>query len=347
VTNFWLGVTLLCSMPVAVLGSLVILHFYLRFNYLHLVIRIFQEKPLFIIPRGQPVADAEDVTLSTSDGISLRGCYLTTPKPRKGVILFGLEFGSSRWSCLPYCEHLLDSGYDVFALECRGQGDSDDLPGYEPLQWVTHYEVEDMHMAIAYLQNRPDADPRGIGFFGISKGAGAGILAAVRDPYVRCFVTDGMFACYTTLVPYIRQWFRIYDDHYMLQGLLPSWYFGWLGLAGLHSIEKERGCRFAHLERGLSKLGSRPLLMIHGGADTYIKPEMTRNLFKMIHGPKELWLVEGAKHNQALQVAGEEYRQRVVDFFDKNLGEFSETLVPSERGDFVASASSILNSSSL
>ena len=31
---------------------------------------------------------------------TLRGCYLTaTARPRRGVILFGLEFGSNRWSC--------------------------------------------------------------------------------------------------------------------------------------------------------------------------------------------------------------------------------------------------------
>ena len=36
-------------------------------------------------------------------------------------------------------------------------------------------------------------------------------------------------------------------------------------------------------------------------------------------GPKELWMVEGAKHNQAFQIANEQYRQRVLGFFDDNL----------------------------
>src|SRR5262249_4956216 len=40
------------------------------------LVRIFQEKPLFIIPRGQPVSDAEDVHFRTPDGLALRGCYL-------------------------------------------------------------------------------------------------------------------------------------------------------------------------------------------------------------------------------------------------------------------------------
>jgi hypothetical protein len=59
--------------------------------------------------------------------------------------------------------------------------------------------------------------------------------------------------------------------------------------------------------------------MIHGGSDTYIKPDMARGMFDRAGPPKEFWLVEGAKHNQAIQVAGEEYQRRVLDFFLENL----------------------------
>jgi pimeloyl-ACP methyl ester carboxylesterase len=318
---FWLGVASMFSMPAALGVALVFLHCWLRFGYLHFLVRIFQEKPLFVIPRGQPRDDAEQVRFPTSDGLTLSGCYLRAPGPRRGVILFGLEFGSNCWSCRAYCEHLVESGFDVFAFESRNQGSSDAMPGYEPLQWVTNYEVRDVEAALGYLKGRPDADPRGVGFFGISKGAGAGLVAAARDPYVLCCVTDGVFAAYTTLVPYMRQWFRIYNSRYAVQGLIPWWFYGHIGLIGLRQIEGERCCRFSHLEPHLRRLAPRPLLMIHGKADTYIKPDMASRLFELAGQPKELWLVEGAKHNQALQVAGEEYRQRVLRFFEAHLAE--------------------------
>jgi pimeloyl-ACP methyl ester carboxylesterase len=235
------------------------------------------------------------------------------------VILFGLEFGSNRWSCRPYCEHLVEAGFDVFAYEPRNQGDSDAQAGYEPLQWVTDYEVADARAALAYLQSRPDADPRGVGLFGISKGAGAGLLAAADDPYVRCAVTDGVFGTYSTLVPYMRTWFRIYNRRYTAQAMLPSWYYGWIGLRGLRQIARERNCHFPHLEPAMRRLSPRPLLMIHGEADTYIKPTMARALFDHARPPKEFWLVEKAKHNQALHVAGGEYRRRVLEFFRRHL----------------------------
>jgi uncharacterized protein len=60
-------------------------------------------------------------------------------------------------------------------------------------------------------------------------------------------------------------------------------------------------------------------LMIHGAADTYISELMARTLFDLARGPKELWLVPGARHNQSINVAGAEYTHRVVAFFDQHL----------------------------
>jgi pimeloyl-ACP methyl ester carboxylesterase len=159
-----------------------------------------------------------------------------------------------------------------------------------------------------------------VGFFGISKGGGAGLLAAADDPYVLCCATDGVFATYTTLVPYTRRWFSIYNNRFWLQGVLPDWYYGLLCRIGVRWVEAERGCRFLDLEGPIARL-ARPLLMIHGGGDTYIKPRMARALFDRAKPPKEFWLVKGAKHNQALHLAGDEYRRRVLDFFQTHLAE--------------------------
>src|SRR5262245_6729912 len=108
-------------------------HTYLVRRFMPAFVRIFQEKPLFIAPFGQPVPDAEEVTLTTPDGVRLQGCYLRADRPRRGVILFGLEFGSHRWGCVPYCEPLRAEGYDIFTFEMRGQGKSAAQAGYAPL----------------------------------------------------------------------------------------------------------------------------------------------------------------------------------------------------------------------
>jgi fermentation-respiration switch protein FrsA (DUF1100 family) len=303
---------------------------YLHVRFLDPLVRIFQERPLFIVPRGKPFVSGEDVRFPGPDGLTLRGWYVPTKAAkRRGVILFGLEFGSTCEASQAYCDDLVERGFDVFTFEPRNRGESDKMPGYEPLQWVTDYEVADTKAAIAYLKSRPDADPIGIGFFGISKGAGAGILAAATNSSVRCCVTDGVFATHTTMVPYMRKWVSIYSDLRWIQESLPEWVYAWFASRALRRIEKLRNCRFSHLERAVGKLAPRPLLMIHGGDDTYIKTDMAQSLFEQAGEPKEFWLVEGAKHNQALHVAGDEYRRRVQEFFQKYLTPATEAPVAS------------------
>jgi fermentation-respiration switch protein FrsA (DUF1100 family) len=332
VSLFWIGFGIAGSVPLVLAFWLSGLLVYLRWKYVPLVERIFQEKPLFIVPRGQPASEAEDVSFRNADGLTLRGCYFRTPRPRRGVILFGLEFGSDRWSCRAYCDHLVEAGFDVFAFEPRGQGESDAQEGYEPLQWVTDFEVDDTAAALAYLRHRPDADPRGVGFFGISKGGGAGLIAASRDRTVRCCVTDGVFGTYSTIVPYMRHYFRIYNRDYRFQGLFPSWYYGRVGVTAVKRTERRRGCRFPDLEKRLPRLAPRPLLMIHGELDTYIKPDMAEALFARARQPKEFWLVAKAKHNQALHLVGDEYRRRVLEFFERHLaGDLEAALIGADR----------------
>src|SRR4051812_48358445 len=109
------GLLLLVWIPLGIVLWLTYLYFYLCYRYLPNLLRIFAEKPIFIIPRGDKPADAEDVRLRTPDGLTLAAAYLKSAvSPRRGVILFGLEFGANRWSCVPYCRSLLDAGYDIF-----------------------------------------------------------------------------------------------------------------------------------------------------------------------------------------------------------------------------------------
>jgi uncharacterized protein len=316
----WLALGLVAGILLAIGIFAAALFRYLCSRYLDYVVRIFEEKPLFVIPWGAPRDDAEEVLFPTENGLTLCGYYLRTTIPvRKGVILFGLEYGSKRYTCVPYGQSLLEAGYDVFTFETRSQGESDSQPNYEPLQWVTNYEVADYKAALAYLKQRPDADPRGVGFFGISKGAGAGLIAGADDPYVRCFVTDGVFATRSTMLPYMRKWVAIVSTRYWLQKVLPLSFYGLIADKALKRISERRACEFPSLERCLPRLAPRPVLMIQGGSDTYITKDMARSLFRRMRRPKQLWVVEGAKHNQAFQVAGAEYASRIGQFFDSHL----------------------------
>ncbi len=324
----WIVVAVLAAPPVAWGLALAVVYLYVRWKYMGFLTRIFQEKPLFVVPRGEPDPRAEEVTVPAADGLALRGCYFATTAPhRRGVILFGLEFGSNRWACRQYCQALVETGYDVLAVEPRNQGESPRDPNYEPLQWVTDRDVSDLRAAVAYLKRRPDADPRGIGLFGISKGGSAGLIVASTESWIRCVATDGMYGTHTTMVPYMQRWIQIYSGARRLQRALPSWFYGMVGGIGVKKVARNRGVNYPSVEKAAARL-NRPLLMIHGAGDTYIKPDMARALFERATGVKKLWLVPNAKHNQALHVAGAEYNRALVQFFDLHLGEVNEPALP-------------------
>jgi len=314
-----LGYLLLVSVPSIVMAFMLFVHWFVCHRHLSSsILRIFQEKPMFLIPRGEPRGGGEEIMFLSADRSILRGVYFRTHLPRRGVVLFGLEYGSGRWSFLPYCEELIASGFDVFTFEPRNQGDSASIPGYEPLQWLTRYEVEDTHAAIDYLRHRHDADASGIGYFGISKGASAGLSAASLDPWVRCVVTDGAFGTVSTMTPYMRKWISLYSDRHVIQNLLPGWFLSSIAHVCMARIERMRNVEFVHVEDTLHHLRC-PLLMIHGSGDTYIRTTMAQQLFRRCRGPKEFWLVESARHNQSLHVAGDEYHRRVSQFFKLHL----------------------------
>ena len=63
----------------------------------------------------------------------------------------------------------------------------------------------------------------------------------------------------------------------------------------------------------------------------YGRWQRVQALFDLVKGPREFWLVDNAKHNQAFHLAAEEYQRRVLDFFDKHLGG-KKNLEPSANG---------------
>jgi uncharacterized protein len=101
--------------------------------------------------------------------------------------------------------------------------------------------------------------------------------------------------------------------------MLPHWVYSLLANLALRIVARKRRCTFPPLARAIRNIAPRPIFMIHGEGDTYIKPDIARGLFERAREPRTFWLVEGAKHNQALHVAGEMYHLKLVEFFTEHL----------------------------
>src|SRR5204863_7657768 len=117
----------------------------------------------------------------------------------------------------------------------------------------------------------------------------------------------------------MRKFITSYSTGTWLQNRVPTWLYGFVGGVGVARVARTRGVAYPSVEKAAARV-RQPVLMIHGEGDTYIKPEMARALFERVRGPKDLWVVPKAKHNQALHTAGDEYHRRLVAFFDEHLG---------------------------
>lgn len=303
-----------------ILGIVLAVVFFVDLVYhvaaIKVAVPIFEHQPPFAVETFPTDANAERLTFPTTHGLLLQGTLFRQDRqPPRGLVIFCPELGANRWSATAYCEGLLDSGFNVFSFDFRNQGDSDLMPGYAPIHWLTEFEVDDVLAAIAYTQTRDDLRDVPLGLMGVSRGGAAALVAAARSPLVHCVASDGAFSALGMLLHYANRWGRLYFPEWFLW-LLPEWHLC-MTLSIIQWVSQvRRGCLYANLERVLPLLRDKPVLMVSGERDTYVIPEITRRLYRKTGRPtEEVWIVPDAKHNLARQVNPVEYNRRMVEFF--------------------------------
>lgn len=280
------------------------------------MLRFFEDQPPFNVRPTQSDTDGEEVWFPTTDGLTLRGTlYRHETRPARGLILFCPEMSGSRWSAMNYCAALWDAGFDILTFDFRNQGESDRQPGYQPMHWLTEYEVSDALAAIAFSRTRDGLRELPLGLFGISRGGGTALAAAARRPEVQCVACEGAFTAESMQLHYTLRWYVLYAPAWVMK-FIPRWHLKQT-LALVRWVSQLRhGCRYTHLERLLPRLKGRPVLMITGERDTYVGPAITETMHRSIGGDQaQLWVVPRAKHNLARDVAPADYDRRLVEFF--------------------------------
>lgn len=295
-------------------------------KYVRLMLNIIRDTPppLAMGPRDFERIDGERITFRAFDNLNLCGMLLRGNhggRP-KGMVIFSHEFSSDMYSCARYCRPLLASGYDVFSFDYRGHGESSQEPGYQPRQWPSDREVNDMLGAIAYVEELLDREgrPPEIGLFGISRGAGAAILACVHNTRVKAIITDGAFSSDTVLEYLMKRWAYIFAKVRFVYENHPPQFWRFLRWLLFRECRRKLNCTFPSVRKALRAMQPpRPTLFIHGERDSYIPVEQSQLLYEAAPGPKSLWVVPGAKHNQCVVVRPEYYALRTVSFFDEYL----------------------------
>ena len=130
--------------------------------------------------RTSSASPHEDVTFTTSDGLTLHGWYIPS---RNGAAIVDFP---GRLGTQAHARMLARHGYGVLLFDRRGEGRSEG--GGNLLGWGGE---KDIIAAVDWLKRRPDVDPDRIGGIGLSVGGELMLEAAAKDPDLAAVVSDG------------------------------------------------------------------------------------------------------------------------------------------------------------
>jgi dipeptidyl aminopeptidase/acylaminoacyl peptidase len=310
------------TLVLVVLVAYVVWSVYFIQRYLRIVVKIFINAEIERNAENYPELPGDRVTFKSTDGVDLVGRFVSPADGPEGrpTVIFCHEWGSDRNSATRFALWLVDRGYNLLALDFRRHGESGDNGAhYVPRHWTTSKEVMDLKGAVAYLAGRPDVDPGRIAAFGLSRGATTALVAAATTPEIRSVVSDGAFSTKLTIQHYMRKWVSIYVYAEIVYRNLPNWIYRFVGWLAIKAAQVRLRVRFPSVESAVAEMTA-PVLFIHGRADSKISYRQAYTLYSLAREPKEIWIVNDARHNEAIRVAGAEYRRRVGDFLDRHVG---------------------------
>lgn len=249
---------------------------------------------LSLHPERTGITGLTEVAVPSADGTALAGWY--APSRNRAAIVLIHGTGADRSSLLQETHWLSDAGFGVLSLDGPGQGRS---------AGRTHWGVPERQAiigAVSWLSAREDVDPQRIGGFGLSMGAYVMTQAAVLDKRLTSVVLA------STPSDVVEQnWLAAANWGLLTQ--VPCYLALRLYGQSLDMMPKDV----------IGGIAPRPVLLLAGELDTLVPPFMSRQLFAAAGGQAQLWTVPGAHHSDYGQVAPDEYRSRLIDFFNRTL----------------------------
>lgn len=237
---------------------------------------------------------SEEVALTAEDGTQLAGWWFDQPNSERVVICCHGHRGNKS-DLLGIGPGLWRAGNTVLLFDFRGNGDSTDGP-----QSLAHYEQQDLRAAVDLVaRRRPEADIHVVGF---SMGAAVAILTAADDPRISTLVLDSPFADMSGVVAASLNRLR-----------LPA--FPLVHLTDLLTRGRY-GYRFHDVQpvEAISRVGDRPVLLLHSEADRIIPVEHAHRLYAAATEPKWLKTYPGLDHCGGYFADRPSYIAMVADF---------------------------------
>lgn len=238
---------------------------------------------------------AQSIRFQPDGSFWLDGWYLPGTEPAVIVILPGLNGG--RDSMAQEANFLHEAGYHILTIESRRCA--------EPPQKSTlgYAEIADLRAALDWLETNTDI--KRFGAFGHSVGGAVVLMTAAEDTRLRAVVATGNYSSLNDLYrentslsfPWFESWFRSWLARFY------RWETG-INPKQLSPIDR------------IGAISPRAVFLIHGTREQTAEGIAQ---YSAAGDPRQLWIVEGARHGGYARADYDGYKNRSITFFDRYL----------------------------
>ena len=198
---------------------------------------------------------------------------------------------------------LYNSGYCALMFDFRARGESGGS-----LCTIGKRETDDLLSAVKWATQNPTLAGLRIGVLGDSMGAFVAIMSVSRCKSIEAVVAESPFDRLDHAIE--NHFSSVFGKASPLIGVPVQWV--------CEKITGSKSVSISPIDE-IQGISFRPILIISDDEDDLSPPAMLEALYSWAGNLKTLWSVPKADPIEALEVASEEYKKRVVDFFDKNL----------------------------
>jgi dipeptidyl aminopeptidase/acylaminoacyl peptidase len=251
--------------------------------------------------RDDPAAwklPAERVAFPSRDGVELAAWLVPSPTARATVVLVH-GYTANRDFTFPVAA-MLHPRFHVLAPDLRAHGESGGK-----VTTLGYLERQDVLATVDQVTRRLSGP---IGVLGVSMGAVAAVLAAAEDRRIAAVVADSPFDSLRGVLAHAAR-ARGYPSR--LTPLLAEITCRTIALQQRYPV------RAGDAIRAIPRISPRPVLIVHSAADEICTVDHAHRLYAAARQPKELWIVPDVTHALLYQTLADEYRTRMLAFFER------------------------------
>lgn len=247
----------------------------------------------------------ENYEIQSIDGLCLKGKFLRAKDPNSQKLLLAVH-GYQSYNLREYGDYLEfyhNLGFHILMPDNRAHGESEGK--YIGFGWQDRIDIKEWIKKAKKILNN-DIE---IVLQGISMGSSTVLMLSGDkdlDKSVKCIIADCGYTSANEEFKYTLKKKKM-PYHIMLSS------------ANLIS-KKKVGYKFKDASAiNQVKKSNTPILFIHGDQDTFVPTYMVYQLYDNCQAPKDLLIVEGAKHAESYQTNKQLYESKIVEFITEYL----------------------------